>query len=288
MLGVSLIVGGQRPVRLVAVVEYGKGVLSMESQRLTGMDLSVHSTYCEVAPLAGERKKLLCIVNITKDERRTNMNEDIRVVLYARVSTKDKQEVENQLLQLHQYCQKNAYTIVREYIDRDSGSNPDRKEFKQLFKDAYQKKFDIVLFWALDRFSREGARETINYLSQLESYQVNFISYSEPYLNSLGVFKEAIISILATLAKQEKIRIQERVRAGMAIARLKGIHLGRKPTPPAYLAKIIDVFEKKNLSSRQASKLLNIPRSTCQRTIKQYQQGLLSRDGLSVVVKKVS
>ena len=210
------------------------------------------------------------------------MNNNNRVGIYARVSTKTKQEVENQLNQLREYCQKNGYTIQKEYIDRESGGNPDRKEFKQLFKDAYQKKFDIVLFWALDRFSREGAKDTINYLSQLESYGVDFISFTEPYLNSIGIFKEAIISILATLAKQEKIRIQERVRAGMELARLRGKTIGRKPTPPVCLAEIIEIHENERLSVRDIAKKTKIPRSTVFRTIKQFKEGLIDSEGISI------
>lgn len=209
-------------------------------------------------------------------------NDVTRVALYARVSTKDKQEVENQLVQLRQYCQKNGYEISREYVDRESGGNPDRKEFKELFKDAYQHKFDLVLFWALDRFSREGAKETVNYLAQLEGYGVHFVSYSEPYLNSIGIFKEAIISILATLAKQEKIRIQERVRAGLALARLKGVRIGRKPTAPVYLARVIAEFERGELSVRKIAKKVEMPRATVFRTIKQYRDGLINREGFPV------
>ena len=209
-------------------------------------------------------------------------NKGIRVALYARVSTKTKQEVENQLHQLREYCQKNGYDIHREYIDHESGGNPERKEFKQLFKDAYQKKFEIVLFWALDRFSREGAKDTINYLSQLEGYGVDFISYTEPYLNSIGIFKEAIISILATLAKQEKIRIQERVKAGMELARLRGKTIGRKPTPPVCLAQIIEVHENEKLSVREIAKKTRMPRSTVFRTIKQFKEGSIDREGLPI------
>jgi DNA invertase Pin-like site-specific DNA recombinase len=51
---------------------------------------------------------------------------------------------------------------------------------------------------------------------------VTFKSYPEQYLDSTGMFREAIISILATVAKQEHIRLSERVQAGLARARTKG------------------------------------------------------------------
>lgn len=152
--------------------------------------------------------------------------------LYARISTVGNgQDTDNQLVLLREYCRKQGYTIVHEYVDYASGGTGDRAQFQAMFKAAHQKTFDLCIFWALDRFSREGARETINYLAQLESYGVGFISYTEPYLNSIGIFKDAIISILATLAKQEKMRISERVKAGLARVKSQGRVLGAKKKP---------------------------------------------------------
>lgn len=207
---------------------------------------------------------------------------DMKAAIYARVSTKDKsQDTENQLAALRQYCEKSGYEIYKEYIDHESGGTSEREMFKEMFTDAYQKRFNIVLFWALDRFSREGVRETINYLSELESYGVDFISYTESFLNSIGIFREAIIAILATLAKQERIKISERVRAGLETAKKKGVRLGRKPIPPVILKKIIDVYEEENgnMSVRGLSKKINMPVSTVHRTLTAYKQGLLDRDG---------
>jgi hypothetical protein len=55
----------------------------------------------------------------------------------------------------------------------------------------------VVLFSALDRFTREGALETLKYLDQLSGYGVGYRSFTEPYLDSCGVFKDAIIAIHA-------------------------------------------------------------------------------------------
>ncbi len=57
-------------------------------------------------------------------------------------------------------------------------------------------------------------RGKITHLQTLESYGINYKSYSEQYIDSSGIFKDVIISILATLAKQEKVRLSERVLAG--------------------------------------------------------------------------
>ena len=79
------------------------------------------------------------------------------------------------------------------------------------------REFDVLLFWSLDRLSREGTVETLNHLQRLTSYGVHWRSFTEQYLDSTGIFREAVIGIHAAVAKQERVRISERV--GRASAR---------------------------------------------------------------------
>ena len=152
----------------------------------------------------------------------------MRVALYGRVSTKDKgQEVQNQLRQLREFAAHSGWTIVAEYIDHESGKHSDREQFEQMFRDASQRKFDVLLFWSLDRLSREGVLPTLQHLQRLTSYSIGYRSFTEQYFDSCGIFRDAVIAIVATVAKQERIRISERVKAGLATARHKGQRLGR-------------------------------------------------------------
>jgi DNA invertase Pin-like site-specific DNA recombinase len=152
----------------------------------------------------------------------------MRVAIYARVSTKDKgQDTENQLAQVREFAAKQDWTITREYIDRETGSKSDREEFQAMFTDASKRKFDLLLFWSLDRLSREGVLETLQHLNRLTSYGIGYRSFTEQYFDSCGIFKDAVISILATIAKQERVRLSERTKAGLAIARSKGRQIGR-------------------------------------------------------------
>jgi DNA invertase Pin-like site-specific DNA recombinase len=125
-----------------------------------------------------------------------------------------------------EFCQRQGWEYV-EYTDRMSGTKPDRTAFLKMFEDARLKKFDLVLFWALDRLSREGVTETLNYLKVLDSYGVAWKSFTESYLDSTGMFKEAVIAILAAVAKQEHARLSERVVAGLKRAKRQGKTLGR-------------------------------------------------------------
>ena len=62
-----------------------------------------------------------------------------------------------------------GWTIYREYIDHETAKTDDRAEFQAMFRDASTRKFDVLLFWALDRLSREGVLETLQHLSRLTS-----------------------------------------------------------------------------------------------------------------------
>jgi DNA invertase Pin-like site-specific DNA recombinase len=152
----------------------------------------------------------------------------MRVAIYTRVSGKsNRQDAANQSLQLVEYCQRQGWEYI-EYTDRMSGTRADRAEFQRMFEDARLKHFDMVLFWALDRFSREDTLRTLEYLQRLDSYDVAWKSFTEQYLDSTGMFRDAVIAILATIAKQEHARLSERVVAGLRRAKREGKVLGRK------------------------------------------------------------
>jgi DNA invertase Pin-like site-specific DNA recombinase len=166
----------------------------------------------------------------------------MRIAIYARVSTTDKgQDPENQLRQLREWCANAGHELVHEYIDRESGrkGTNGRKQFAALFEDAHRRKFDCVLFWALDRFTREGMVPTIMYLQRLASYGVGFHSYTEPHLaTDSELVRDILLALLASLAKQEAKKISERTKAGLARARAQGKRLGRPGLSDKLKAKI--------------------------------------------------
>jgi DNA invertase Pin-like site-specific DNA recombinase len=186
------------------------------------------------------------------------------IALYARVSTKDKQETENQLAQLRDYCDKMGWTIVREYVDRVSGKSSDRAEFQRMFTAASRREFDLVLFWALDRFSREGTFATLQHLQRLTACGVDYKSFTEQYLDSCGIFRDAVISILATVAKQERIRLSERVTAGLDRARKAGRILGR-PTIPEEIRKQVLELKANGMTLQQIAEQLDISKRSVSR-----------------------
>jgi putative DNA-invertase from lambdoid prophage Rac len=185
----------------------------------------------------------------------------VRTLIYARVSVVDS-EVENQLVQLRQYAAAQNWQIVEEVVDVASGSKSDKERpgLAKVFLCAHQRKFDTLLIWALDRLTREGSRETIRYLTQLESLDIRWVSYTEPFLSTIGPFSDCVVTLLAALAKQERLRISERTKAGMARAAASGKQIGR-PKTPAETIQRAKTLRASRLSYTQIGAELGLSRS---------------------------
>lgn len=167
----------------------------------------------------------------------------MKAVVYVRVST-NKQESENQLIALREYCNKTGYHIIKEYVDIISGKEDKRPNWDKLFLDAHQRKFDIVLFWDLSRFSRSGTLFTLQKLQELQNLGINYISFREPFLNTVGQFKDIVISIFSTMAKIEREQISERTKAGLRRAKINGVVLGRGLLPKEIITNVEDLLKQ--------------------------------------------
>ena len=75
--------------------------------------------------------------------------------------------IENQLRALRAFVERLSNAVYKDSCYQESGGSAERPQFHQLFTDAHQRRFDVVLFWSLDRFSREGVTETLNHLQRL-------------------------------------------------------------------------------------------------------------------------
>lgn len=218
---------------------------------------------------AGIARVLEFKYDCTKNIRLMNTNTNtMKIAIYSRVS-KETSDNTNQLLLLRDYCEKMGYTIYNEYVDVISGAKEIRPQFQSLMKDASKRKFDLVLFFALDRLTREGTRKTIQYLQMLDDYGVAYKSYSEQYIDSSGIFKDVIIALLSTLAKQERVRISERVKAGLEKSRQQG-RIGGRPTLNEAKIQKIAKLKSDGMSIMAISKELKISRGTVYQYLNSY------------------
>jgi len=153
----------------------------------------------------------------------------MKIAIYTRCSKADEsQDPQNQLNPLRDYAKALGGEIVHEYVDLASGGNGDRKGFLRMFEDADKRRFDLLLVWSLDRLSREGISNTLGYLERLKRSGVALKSLQESWLDTrdegLG---QLLLAIFSWVAQQERKRIVERTRAGLARAKKQGKQLGR-------------------------------------------------------------
>jgi len=162
----------------------------------------------------------------------------MKTIIYARVSKSDTtQDPQSQLQPLRKYAEAMSYTVVHEYIDYASGGSANRPQFQQMLKDARLRKFDTILVWSLDRFSREGIRNTLSYIEKLESYHVSLKSLQESWLDTSDkAMSQLLLAIFSWVAEQERLRISERTKAGLSRSKKKpGRPKGSKDSKPRKL-----------------------------------------------------
>jgi len=152
----------------------------------------------------------------------------MRVGIYARVSTLIGQSPEMQLAELREYASRRGWEIYGEYVDSGiSGSKESRPELNRLMSDVHLRRLDVVLCWKVDRFGR-SLKHLVNALADLDSYGVAFVSLRDN-LDLSTPSGRLMFQIIGAMAEFERSLIQERVRAGLRNARLKGKTLGRPP-----------------------------------------------------------
>ncbi len=162
----------------------------------------------------------------------------MKVALYARVSldetdpkVKRYQEPENQLMPLREWAKRLNYEIVNEYVDRGSGADANRPNFRLMLQDAMLMRFTTILVWRFDRFSREPMFTTVGRIQKLRERGIGIKSYQEQWLdtskdNPMG---DIILSILAWTSNEERNKISERTKAGIARRRAIGQWKGGRP-----------------------------------------------------------
>ena len=178
------------------------------------------------------------------------------------MSTKGKkQKPDTQLRDLREFIRtRRDWKLAAEYIDRETGTKAKRPEFERMFQDASERKFVLLVFWTLDRLSREGTLKTLQHLKRLSDNGVEWWSLKEEYLKSVGEFSDVVLSIVATIAKLEHRRIAERTRAGIERARAEGKTLGR-PVMTFDLAKA-RALRKRGMSIRAIAATMKVSTGT--------------------------
>lgn len=186
----------------------------------------------------------------------------MRVALYARVSTRNKQEEESQLRELRRFARAHKWKITKEYIDKISGASvlAHMPAQTQLFEDAARREFDRVIVFELSRFLRGGIAETFKRIERLKTSGIDFWSLTQEHFRTTGPAGEFFIATSAFMANLEREELRRRVQSGVDRAREEGTRLGR---PPArYDARTIKAMKASGLSIDEITVGTGLSRAT--------------------------
>ena len=190
----------------------------------------------------------------------------MRVAIYARVSTTNGQSPEMQLSDLTEYASRRGWEVFAEYVDNGvSGAKESRPELNRLMADAHRRRFDAVLCWKVDRFGR-SLKHLVNALADLDSYGIAFVSLRDN-LDLSTPSGRLMFQIIGAMAEFERSLIQERVRAGLRNAKLKGQTLGRPPLTLDHGR--ITRLRASGATIREISAQLGVSASTVHKTLQQ-------------------
>jgi len=196
----------------------------------------------------------------------------MRIALYARVSTRDKdQNPETQLLRLREFVSQHAdWQVTHTYIDQASANDLlHRIGWKRVQDAAVKRQFDAVLVFKLDRAFR-SVKHMHDTLAIWDALPVGFLSAQEGF-DTTTALGRLLLNLLASLAEFELEIIRERVKAGMDRAKQEGKAIGRPPitTHPEKWARVqaaVAAVEAGDLSYRKAAQQFGVSVSTIQRS----------------------
>ena len=189
-----------------------------------------------------------------------------RAGLYARVSKHDQQTLPLQIRSMREYAANRGWTIALQV--REVGSGAAQRELRdQLLDAARRREIDAVLVWRLDRWGRSMA-DLVGTLEELAHLGVGFVSLTEA-LDMTTATGRAMAGLLSVFAQFEHDLLRERVRAGLAEAKLKGKRLGRPRTMDAHAGRIRKLH-RAGISKAEIARRLNLPRTSVRRLIAQH------------------
>jgi DNA invertase Pin-like site-specific DNA recombinase len=197
----------------------------------------------------------------------------MRVALYARVSTADKeQNPETQLIPLREFVTAQRWMVASEFVDRAPATDlRARTAWRELLDQAARRRIDLLLVWRIDRAFR-SVLDAATTLERLRGWGVGLRSYTEPWLDTTSPFGEALYYISTAYAQLERGILAERVRAGMDRARRQGRRLGRPGGThrEGFAERWLEIAPRiraGEISRRRAARMLNVSRATVDRLL---------------------
>lgn len=150
----------------------------------------------------------------------------MNAVIYCRYSSHNQREtsIEGQLKVCYEFCEKNGFTVIEEYIDRAiTGTVDKRPAFQRMISDSEKKHFQYIIVYQLDRFAREKY-DSVVYKRKLRKIGIKVISAKEQISDDAsGILVE---SVLEGLAEYYSAELSQKVRRDMDLNAEKCLSTG--------------------------------------------------------------
>lgn len=191
------------------------------------------------------------------------------MAVYLRVST-DTQNHDSQERELREYCLRRGWSNVEWYRDTSSGAKQDRQGLIVLMTKVRRGKVDIILAFKLDRLAR-SLGHLAQLIAELQNHQVALVCPSQGIDTSNSKYNPAAqlqLNILAAVAQFEKELITERVNAGIAAAKARGVKLGRPALSGRRKQEVVELH-RQGVKAKDIAARLGMAYSTVTETIRE-------------------
>ena len=180
---------------------------------------------------------------------------------YVRVSTKEQNEA-RQLIALREYG------VDRIYVDKQSGKDFLRKAYQKMIKRI--KKDDTLVVKSIDRLGRSYNDILIKWRVITKEKQASVVVLDMPLLDTRQnrdltgtLIADIVLQLLSYVAQTERELIRQRQKEGIAAAKARGVHFGRRAiTPPAEFPALQELWQHGKLSARAAAAQLHVSHNT--------------------------
>lgn len=185
---------------------------------------------------------------------------------YIRVSTAEQNIGRQQRMMEEQ-------GINKVFVDYATGSNTDRPQLKEMM--AFVREGDTVVVEAISRLAR-CTKGLLELIEELERKKVGFKSIKEN-IDTTTPTGKFMLTVLGGISQLEREHIRSRQKEGIAIAREKGVYIGRPRKEILHFEIIYKEWKSKSeprISDTRACELLGISKTTFYRRVKEYEQAL--------------
>ena len=190
-----------------------------------------------------------------------------RVVIYARVST-NEQNCDRQVAELEQVVKNNNWELVDTYIDKGySRTTTTRPELDRMMKDAFVRKFDMVITLELSRLG-SSLKHMIEIVDKFKEKKIQLFIVNQQ-IDTSSATGYMFFSIMTSIANYERELISERVKSGLENAKRKGVVLGRKTNLTPEVEEKIIQLKKEGVGYNTLAKRLSVSVKTIRKVLSQ-------------------